>query len=96
MLSQKQKQRSSDPVLWWLKFMIIAGVFGLGTWFGHRLASLHYEVVLADERAQHADICSSRVDGVLERITLKFCAAWNVSIPPYDESVAEFITKEVD
>ena len=79
---------------WWLKFIAICGVFGLGTGFGIIISANHYERIIAEERAMHAEICKIDIANVLDRISIKFCAAWNVSVPPYDESVAQFIQEE--
>ena len=79
---------------WWLKFLSICGVFGLGTWFGLILTTNHYERILAEEKTLHSQICQTKVEDVLSQISLKFCAAWNVSVPPYDERVAQFIEEE--
>jgi len=79
---------------WWLKFLFICSVFGVGAWFGNILTTNHYERVLAEESTLHAQVCQVRVEEVLQQISLKFCAAWNVSVPPYDKSVAEFINEE--
>jgi hypothetical protein len=69
-------------------------VFGLGNWFWSVIDANHYERVIAEERAMHAEICKIDIANVLDRISIKFCAAWNVSVPPYDKSVAEFLQEE--
>jgi len=78
---------------WYLKFLFICAVFILGSWFGQAFTEMHYDKKLAEERSSCAAKKQVAVENVLGQIDIKFCAQWNVSVPPYDDSVANYVNK---
>lgn len=74
--------------------MVGFGLFGSGTWFGYNMAAMRYDKLVAEERKTHAEVCQYRMAEALQNLDIKVCAQWNVSVPPYDASVAQFIDEK--